>query len=410
MTLLIQKFGGSSVGTIDRIHHVASLIKKAKEQHPKIIVVVSAMQGDTDRLIQLTKSCATHQLSAREYDRVVSLGESISSALLAIALHQLGIEALSLNGSEVPIMTDDHHQNANIIEVQTRRLKKLLNKNIVPIVTGFQGITKDNEITTLGRGGSDITAVAIAAAMKADECHIYTDVEGVFTSDPNVVKCARLIDRISYTEMLALSRLGAKVLHRTSVLFAKKWNVPVRVLSTFKEGTGTLLCNPKYTNMPWVSGVTFEHAQAKFSIVGIPKKTPWLSQLQHQIAQLHFDIDMTVENHAASEDCIDYSFTVHADDAEKAALFANDIAKNISAKEVIVKEDIAKLSVVGLGMTSHAGLASKIFQTLAEKDIPIYLIASTEAKISTVIDRKHIETGANLLHQAFLMDPLKMAY
>lgn len=400
--VVVQKFGGTSVGTVERILQVAQHVITARNQGYQVIVVVSAMQGETDRLIQMAKQI-THFPNPREYDRLVSTGECVSTALLAIALKEAGIDACSLTGADAQIFTNDCYQNAAITEVKTDNLKALLAAGKVPIVAGFQGVTATSEITTLGRGGSDTTAVAIAAAMHAAECQIFTDVDGVYTSDPRVVSDAKLLEQITYSEMLALSTLGAKVLHRQSVAFAKKCGVPVRVLSTFSNGVGTLVSNHKAVKVPWVSGVAFEHSQAKLTILGVPKKPDYLSQLRQSMSQIAFDIDMFVENYSTSPDSVDFSFTVHLDDYPMAIIFANELAKSLSAKTVIAKEDIAKLSLVGIGMSAHAGVASKVLQTLSEKGIAIYLIASTEAKISTVIDKVHMTLGAKLLHDAFAL-------
>lgn len=400
MTLIVQKFGGTSVGDIARIKRVAQHVLQAHQSGNQVIVVVSAMAGETDRLIGLA-----HQIAKipepREYDRLVSTGEMVSSALLAMLLQSEGIKARSLTGADIPIQTTDLHQNAMITKVSVQRLNALLQDNVIPIVAGFQGVSDAGEVTTLGRGGSDITAVAIAASMKANECQIFTDVEGVYTSDPRVVNDAKLLNQITYAEMLAFSRLGAKVLHRRSVDFAKRAGVPVRVLSTFSDGAGTLVCEKQSIELPWVSGVAFEKAQVKLSILGVPKKTNVLTKVKIALEKTTFDIDMSVENFSSYSDTIDISFTVHTDDYIKAREFADRLAETVNAKSVVAKEDIAKLSLVGLGMKSHAGVAAKILQTLSDQDIPIYLIASDEAKISTVIDKQNMEAGAKLLHQAF---------
>ncbi|MCX7124365.1 MAG: aspartate kinase, partial [Gammaproteobacteria bacterium] len=269
------------------------------------------------------------------------------------------------------------------------------------VVTGFQGVNAMGDVTTLERGGSDTTAVALAAALKADECQIYTDVAGVYTSDPRIVSDARLLDRITYTEMLALSSLGAKVLARSSVEFAKKHHIPVRILSSFDLGLGTLMSGYDVVKKPFVSGVAFDRRQIKLSILGIPKKNNGLNDFLELMDNASFDIDMTVQNHSSAENTVDFIFTVHSDDYQNAIIFSQSCAKKIEAREIIVDDQIAKLSLVGLGMESHAGVASKIFQALDSENIPIYLITSTESKISTIIDEKHLETGAKVLHHAF---------
>lgn len=400
MALIVQKFGGTSVGTLDRIARVADVIIKTREAGHDVIVVVSAMSGETDRLIQMANQLSLHPES-REYDALVSTGECVSAALLTIALREKNSAACSLNGKQAQIFTTDEHQRARITQISGDAIKGLLAEKIIPVITGFQGVNAMGDITTLERGGSDTSAVAIAAALKADECQIFTDVAGVYTSDPRIITNARLLDRITYTEMLALASLGAKVLHKQAVEFAKKHHIPVRVLSSFENGLGTLITGQDAVKKPWVSGVAFDRHQAKLSIMGIPKGDNSLNHLLESLKKANFEVDMTVQNHSASKEAIDFIFTVHLDDYQKAVLFSENVAKHISAREIIADDQIAKLSLVGLGMKSHAGVASKIFQTLGSENIPIYLITSTEAKISTIIDEKHLETGARLLHSAF---------
>lgn len=400
MALIVQKFGGTSVGTLDRIRRVADIIIETQKAGHNVVVVVSAMSGETDRLIQMANQLAIHP-DSREYDALVSTGECVSAALLTIALREKKIAACSLNGKQAQIFTTDSHRRAHITHINGDAIKGLLAEKTIPVVTGFQGVNAMGDITTLERGGSDTTAVGIAAVLKADECQIFTDVAGVYTSDPRIISDARLLDRITYTEMLALASLGAKVLHKQAVEFAKKHHIPVRVLSSFENGAGTLITGHDLVKKPIVSGVAFDRRQAKLSILGIPKQTNALEQLLESLKKANFEIDMTVQNHSASKDAIDFIFTVHLEDYQKAILFSEDIAKNISAREITADDQIAKLSLVGLGMKSHAGVASKIFQALGSENIPIYLITSTEAKISTIIDEKYLETGARLLHSAF---------
>jgi len=400
MALIIQKFGGTSVGTLDRIRHVADIIDRTRQAGHDVVVVVSAMSGETDRLIQMAYQLSKNP-EAREFDALVSTGECVSAALLTIALREKNIAACSLTGKQAQIFTTDSHQRARITHIADAAIRGLLAEKKIPVITGFQGVNAMGDVTTLERGGSDTTAVAIAAALKADECQIFTDVAGVYTSDPRIITDARLLDRITYTEMLALASLGAKVLHRQAVEFAKKNHIPVRVLSSFESGSGTLISGQDAVKKPSVSGVALDRRQAKLSIMGIPKHNDGLTQLLDALNKANFDIDMTVQNHSASKDTIDFIFTVHLDDYQKAVAFSETIAKNIAARDIIVDDQIAKLSLVGLGMKSHAGVASKIFQALGSENIPIYLITSTEAKISTIIDEKHLETGARLLHSAF---------
>lgn len=401
-TLIIQKFGGTSVGSLDRIRHVADIISRTVKQGHDIIVVVSAMSGETDRLIQMASQLAPTP-NAREYDALVSTGECVSAALLTIALEEKGLRACSLNARQAQISTSDTHRRAHITHIVGDNIRQLLKEKVIPVVTGFQGVNSKDEITTLERGGSDTTAVAIACALKADECQIYTDVAGVYTSDPRVVNNARLLNQITYTEMLALASLGAKVIHRQAVEFAKKNYIPVRILSSFEEGMGTLISAKENAIKPWVSGVAFDRHQVKLSIRGISENKD-LNHIEDSMKKANFDVDMAIQNHSLSNNTIDYTFTVHLDDYQKAVSFSENIVKTISAKEVVIDEQIAKLSIVGLGMKSHAGVASKIFQALGSENIPIQLITSTEAKISTIIDEKHMENGARLLHSAFRLD------
>ncbi|OGT44390.1 MAG: aspartate kinase [Gammaproteobacteria bacterium RIFCSPHIGHO2_12_FULL_40_19] len=400
MALIVQKFGGTSVGTLDRISRVADIIATTQRAGHDVVVVVSAMSGETDRLIQMANQLSKNP-HAREFDALVSTGECVSAALLTIALREKNIAACSLTGKQAQIFTSDAHRRAHITHIAIDTMKGLLAEKTIPVITGFQGVNAMGDVTTLERGGSDTSAVAIAAALKANECQIFTDVAGVYTSDPRIISDARLLDRITYTEMLALASLGAKVLHRQAVEFAKKHHIPVRVLSSFDAGTGTLISGQDAIKKPWVSGVAFDRRQAKLSIMGIPKENNGLDHLLTAIKNANFDIDMTVENHSSSQDAIDFIFTVHLDDYQKAVSFSETIAKDISARQIIVDDQIAKLSLVGLGMKSHAGVASKIFHALGSENIPIYLITSSEAKISTIIDEKHLEMGAQLLHDAF---------
>ena len=400
MALIVQKFGGTSVGTLERIQHVADIIKQTQAAGHDVVVIVSAMSGETDRLIQMAHQLSKHP-NEREYDALISTGECVSAALLTIALREKGVTARSLTGRQAQIFTSDSHRRARITRIADNAIRGLLAEKTIPVITGFQGVNAMGDVTTLERGGSDTTAVAVAAALKANECQIYTDVAGVYTSDPRIVSDAKLLERITYTEMLALASLGAKVLHKQAVEFAKKNHIPVRVLSSFEKGSGTLITGLDSVKKPLVSGVAFDRRQAKLSILGIPKKTNGLNHVLESVANANFEIDMTVQNHSSSENTVDFIFTVHLDDYEKAVAFCNEIAKTVNAREIIIDDRIAKLSLVGLGMEAHAGVASKIFETLGSQNIPIYLITSTDAKISTIIDEKNLETGARALHAAF---------
>lgn len=400
MTVIVQKFGGTSVGSIERIRHAAKITQKAYADGFEVVVVVSAMSGETDRLIQM--ACAMNgELLVREYDALVSTGERVSAALFSMALNELGIPACSLSGGDAGILTANPHGYATISDVDTERLKTCIQQKLVPVVTGFQGVNAIGDVTTIGRGGSDISAVALAAALKADECQIYTDVDGVYTSDPRVVPSAKRLDFITYKEMLVLSELGAKVLHRQAVEFAKRYEVLVRVLSSFSEGPGTVISPQGAQVEPWVSGVAFDGAQAKITILDIPVVLAESDELSQLIIKAPFEIDMQIINHASSKAHADLSFTVHKNDYARALVFSKALAKQFRARDVLSNDQVAKLSLVGLGMHAHAGVASKILEAFSHQGIGIHLISSTECKVSTVIDAQHMEQGANLLHHAF---------
>lgn len=400
MALIIQKFGGTSVGTLARIAHVADIVAETRAEGHEVVVVVSAMSGETDRLIQMANQLGDHKPASREYDALVSTGECVSAALLSIALNQKGIQAHSLTGRQAEIFTSNAHRRAQITRISDKVIRGLLAEKTVPIVTGFQGVNASGDVTTLERGGSDTTAVALAAFLNADECQIYTDVAGVYTSDPRVIPKARLIEKITYTEMLALASLGAKVLHRQAVEFAKKHRIPVRILSSFEKGNGTLVAGIDITEKPIVSGIAFDRKQIKLSLLGIPKKINIVEAFQ----KANFDMDMNVHNHATSEDTSDFIFTVHVDDYEKARDFCMAFQKESAARDILVDDKIAKLSLVGLGMDAHASVARKIFETLGAQNIPIHLITSSNAKVSTIIPADHLEVSAQALHDAFSLE------
>lgn len=403
MALWIQKFGGSSVGSIERIQHVAQLIMRARDQGHQVAVVVSAMEGETDRLITLAQAI-TKIPNTREYDALISTGEQVSATLLSMTLIAAGCAARSYNGIQAGILTDSHHQRANILGINTQLLRSDLEAGCIPIITGFQGVDANGYITTLGRGGSDMSAVALAAALKADECQIFTDVDGIYTSDPRVVKKARMLSKITFDEMLELSSLGAKVLQIRSVELANKHNVPIRVLSSFNEGPGTLVTNEgRNPAQPVVSGIAFERNQAKFTILDLPLRNH-SELIAESLRSASIDLDMMVQNIHTEDELVDFSFTVHSNDFHKAFAIAKQSANHLLAREIISNDSITKLSVVGLGMKSHAQVASKVFQTLEEERIRIHLITATETKISTVIDEKYTELGARALHTAFGLD------
>ncbi len=405
MAIIVQKFGGTSVGDLQRIKEVAAIVAKTKAAGHDVIVVVSAMQGETDRLISLANGI-TDQVNAREYDALVSTGEQVSASLLSITLNSMGCSSRSFTGAQIKINTDNQNKKAHIVNIDVESLKLALSESCVPVVAGFQGVDNEGNTTTLGRGGSDITAVALTAALQAEECQIYTDVEGVYTTDPHVVAEARCLSQISFAEMMELSGLGAKVLQARAVEFAHKYHVPIRVLSSFNDGfSGTLITdNPNINLEPQVSGIAFDRNQAKLTVLGMPNKSYCQKELLNAIQEAAIDIDMVVDSVPTHEDYIDFSFTVHRDDYKEALGISRIKAKDYSAREVVGDSHIAKLSLVGLGMKSHAGVASKMFSVLGEEGVNIHLITSTEVKISAVIDEKYMELGARTLHSAFGLD------
>lgn len=401
MGLIVQKYGGTSVGSLDRIQHVAEKVIRMKQAGNDVIVVLSAMTGETDRLIQLAK--AIHdQPDPREYDALVSTGEQITIALLSIALHARGYEAKSYTGWQAGIETCSNHKKARITKVNGRGIEKDLVDGKIPVVAGFQGVDEKGNITTLGRGGSDTTAVALAAAFKAKECQIFTDVDGVYTTDPRIVQEARRLPLVTFEEMLELASLGAKVLQIRAVEFAGKYNVPVRVLSTFNDGPGTLIT---YEGMgmeqPLVSGIAFDRNQAKLSILGIPDGPGVAKYILGAVSEKNIDVDMIVQNVPGSDKTIDFSFTVQRDDFPAALILLQDVSRQLGAKGVLGDDKIAKLSIVGVGMRSHAGVATTMFKALGEEGINIQLISTSEIKISVVVNEQHLELGTKCLHTAF---------
>jgi len=404
MALIVQKFGGTSVGDIDRIQHVSDIVANTRKQGHDVIVVVSAMQGETDRLINLANTVVASP-NAREYDALIATGEQVSAALLSMSLISAQYPARSYTGFQAGIQTNDHHRKAEIMNIETEKLRVDIHEGRIPVIAGFQGINDHGHITTIGRGGSDVTAVALAAALNADECQVYTDVEGVFTSDPRIVKDARLLSQITFEEMFELAALGAKVLQRRAVEFAKKHQVPVRVLSTFQQGEGTLIAFAKEEQEhPQVSGIAFDRDQAKITVLGIPNDNVSVSKILTAMHAAQIDVDMIIQNVVSENDDVDFSFTVHMDDYYEALAITQKIALSLSAREVIADNKIAKLSIVGLGMKTHASVASKMLQALGEEGIHIHLITSSEVKISAVIDEKYLELGARTLHAAFNLE------
>ena len=400
MSLIVQKYGGTSMGSIERIKNVARRVAAAKDAGDDVVVVVSAMSGETDRLIKLANGISSSP-DDRELDMLVSTGERVSIALLAMALIDMGYKARSFTGRQVGIITDSVHTKARIEKITAERIKEALEEGTIPIVAGFQGIDEKSDVTTLGRGGSDTTAVALAAALKADMCDIYTDVDGVYTSDPNIVPNARKLNKISYEEMLEMASLGAKVLHSRSVEFAAKYNVPLRVLSSFTNNSGTLVTKEdKDMEQEAVSGVTYDKNASKISLIGVPDKPGIAGRIFGAISDANIIVDMIIQNISQGE-LTDISFTVPKGDAKKAVDIMKKMTKEIGAADVLLNPDIAKVSIVGVGMRSHSGVAAKMFATLAKEGINIMMISTSEIKISCVIDAKYTELAVRALHDAF---------
>ncbi|HET8579730.1 MAG TPA: aspartate kinase [Nitrospiraceae bacterium] len=403
MALIVQKYGGTSVGSVERIHRVAERIAQAKRAGHDLVVVLSAMSGETDRLMRLAHE-VTSCPDEREMDMLLSTGERVTIALLAMDLRGRGINARSFTGRQVGIITDSSHTKARIARVTAERIREALAEGIIPIVAGFQGINERSDVTTLGRGGSDLTAVALAAALKADRCIIYTDVDGIYTADPNIVPSARRLDKVSHEEMLELASLGAKVLQSRSVEFAARHSVPVEVRSSFKEGQGTLVTTED-TDMERVvvSGVTGDRNQAKITIIGVPDRPGIAARIFGPVAEANIIVDMIIQNVSQAE-LTDISFTVPRADLGKAVTLVQRVAKEIDAKSVGVTEAIAKVSLVGVGMRSHSGVAARMFEVLSREGVNIMMISTSEIKISCVIDEKYLELAMRALHAAFGLD------
>lgn len=403
MALIVQKYGGTSVGSPERIAAVAKRVVATRAKGHQVVVVVSAMSGETNRLIALAKEVSP-QPDPRELDVLMATGEQVSIALMAIALQKLGCPARSYTGGQVCIHTDNAFNKARITKIDAQRLHRDLDSGHVVVVAGFQGVAEEGDITTLGRGGSDTTGVALAAALKADECQIFTDVDGVYTTDPRVVPEARRLHRLTYEEMLELASLGAKVLQIRSVEFASKYNVPVRVLSSFDEGAGTLISREEEgMEQALISGIAFNRDEAKLTILGVPDQPGVAYQLLGPIADSNIEVDMIVQN-VAEDSTTDFTFTVHRNDYEKALQILRKTAKELGAREVNGDNRIVKISVVGVGMRSHAGIASTMFKTLASENINIRMISTSEIKISVVVDEKYMELAVRALHSAFKLD------
>ncbi len=403
MALLVHKYGGTSVGTIERIHAVADRVEKARRDGHRLVVVLSAMSGETDRLLRLAHE-VTPCPDERELDMLLSTGERVTIALLAMSLRGRGLDARSFTGRQVGIVTDSAHTRAKIARVSAERIHQALEEGIVPIVAGFQGINEQSDVTTLGRGGSDLTAVALAAALKADRCMIFTDVEGVYTADPNIVPLARRLEKVSYEEMLEFASLGAKVLQTRSVQFAAQYGVPVEVRSTFKEGPGTLVTKEDAEmEKVAVAGVTGDRNQAKITVLGVPDRPGIAARIFGPVAEANLNVDMIIQN-VGQGSLTDLSFTVPKADLQKAMTITNRVAKEIEAKSVEVTESIAKVSLIGVGMRSHSGVASLMFERLSSEGINIMMISTSEIKISCVIEEKYLELAMRTLHSAFGLD------
>lgn len=403
MALYVYKFGGTSVGSIERIKAVAERVKKVREAGDDVVVVLSAMSGETNRLIGLAKQMQ-NEPNERELDAMVSTGEQVTVALLSMRLNEIGCPACSYTGTQVRILTDSSFTKARIREIDDTRIHADLAEGKVVVVAGFQGVDEDGNITTLGRGGSDTTAVALAAALKAEECHIYTDVDGVYTTDPRVEPKARRLDRITFEEMLEMASLGSKILQIRSVEFAGKYNVALRVLSSFAEGNGTLITyEESQMESALISGIAFNRDEAKLTITGVPDLPGIAYKILGPIADANIEVDMIVQNIAADA-TTDFTFTVHRNDFSRAKTILDAICADLGARKVSGDNNIVKVSIVGVGMRSHAGIASTMFKTLADEGINIQMIATSEIKISVVVDEKYLELAVRSLHSAFELE------
>ncbi|MBH3427807.1 aspartate kinase [Pseudomonas alkylphenolica] len=404
MALIVQKFGGTSVGTVERIEQVADKVKKFREAGDDLVVVLSAMSGETNRLIDLAKQISDQPVP-RELDVIVSTGEQVTIALLAMALMKRGVPAVSYTGNQVRILTDSAHNKARILQIDDQKIRGDLKAGRVVVVAGFQGVDEHGNITTLGRGGSDTTGVALAAALKADECQIYTDVDGVYTTDPRVVSQAQRLDKITFEEMLEMASLGSKVLQIRAVEFAGKYNVPLRVLHSFQEGPGTLITIDEEESMeqPIISGIAFNRDEAKLTIRGVPDTPGVAFKILGPISAANIEVDMIVQN-VSHDNTTDFTFTVHRNDYDKAHKVLDKTAEELNAREVVGDTKIAKVSIVGVGMRSHAGVASRMFEALAKETINIQMISTSEIKVSVVIEEKYLELAVRALHTAFELD------
>ena len=403
MFLAVEKYGGTSVGSVERINAVADRVSASHQKGERLVVVVSAMAGETNRLLGLAEEINSGA-QAREMDVLVSTGEQVTIALLSMALNKRGIDARSYTGSQVQILTDNVHGKARILDIDAARVRDDLEHDRVVVIAGFQGVDAEGNITTLGRGGSDTTAVAMAAALQADECRIFTDVDGVYTTDPRIVSEARRLDRITVEEMLELASQGAKVLQTRSVEFAGKYRVPLRVLSSFEEGLGTLITHEvSDMEQPLIAGIAYNRDEAKVTIRGVPDQPGVASRIFGPISAAHLNIDMIIQN-VAQDGTTDLTFTVNRSEYAEAMQLLNDIAKELNARDVVGDDTLAKIAIVGVGMRSHSGVAAKMFETLATEGINIELISTSEIKISVGVNDKYLELAVRALHKAFELE------
>ncbi len=404
MPLIVQKYGGTSIGTPERIQAVADKIIQCRARGDQLVVVVSAMSGETDRLLALAAS-VSQRPTPRELDVLLATGEQTTIALLAMVLEERGCAARSYTGAQVHILTDDAHNKARILEIDAIGVRSDLEAGRVVVVAGFQGADENGNITTLGRGGSDTTAVALAAALKADECQIFTDVDGVYTTDPRVVPQARRLPRITFEEMLEMASLGSKVLQIRAVEFAGKYNVPLRVLSSFEEGEGTLITyEDEGMEQALISGIAFNRDEAKLTVLGVPDQPGVAHGILGPIADANIEVDMIIQNIAPDGKTTDFTFTVHRNDYQRGMEILRQTAEQMGATEVSGDPKIVKISLVGVGMRSHAGIASTMFEALAKEGINIKMISTSEIKVSVVVDEKYLELGVRALHEAFRLD------
>lgn len=404
MSLIVQKYGGTSVGSVERIENVADKVKRFSDNGHQVVVVVSAMSGETNRLIALAKEIQDYP-SPREMDVLVSTGEQVTIALLSMALSKRGCKARSYTGGQVRILTDSAHTKARILDIDTEAMRADLEAGRVLVVAGFQGVDALGNITTLGRGGSDTTAVALAAALNADECQIYTDVDGVYTTDPRVESRARRLDKITFEEMLEMASQGSKVLQIRSVEFAGKYKVPLRVLSSFEDGPGTLITLEEGDDMenPIVSGIAFNRDEAKVTIQGIPDSPGVAYQIFGPVSEANIEVDVIVQN-VGEDGTTSLTFTVHRNEMQKAREILETVASTLNARPPVTDDGVAKLAIVGVGMRSHAGVAAKMFKALSEENINIQMISTSEIKITVVIEEKYLELAVRALHAAFELD------